>query len=389
MKRFFLLALAFFSFNQANAGWTSHTSEFEGKSRQYKIYKPSNLAPSAKIVVLLHGLGATMNDFDLSSWPAIADTANIILISPQGLPFENQIVGTIQGVFNSGMILDVPFLGQIPINSDVNDVGFISALIDTVMSTNNIDGNRIYATGFSNGGFMTQRLACELTHRFSAVASVSGTRAQAFPACGAGTYLPVIHFHGDADSVVRLDGFVSSGAIGDYLGITVDSLLNYWAAANQATISSQTIVHGDSNSNLYAESTFYKDNNDKTVLQYCLIYGGEHRYYGYNSTDNGFDIADLSWTFFNQHQTPGTLEINPIEMHTYSLYPNPASDFISWKGEEHQIQEVVIYSITGSLIHSQTNHFDKINVSHLQAGVYLVECKFNNGLKVMKKMLKN
>lgn len=388
MKKVFLLALTFFFFCQANAGWTSYNSEFEGKNRQYKIYTPSNLNPSAKVVVLLHGLGATMNDFDLSSWPTIADTANLILISPQGLPFENQIIGTIQGVFNSGMILDVPFLGQIPINSDVNDVGFISSLIDTVISKYNIDQNRIYATGFSNGGFMTQRLACELTHRLSAVASVSGTRAKAFPACGPGTYLPVAHFHGDADSVVRLDGYVSSGTIGDFLGITVDSLLNYWATANHAGISSQTILHGDSNSNLYAESTLYKNSNDKTVLQYCLIYGGEHRYYGYNSTNNGFDIADLTWIFFNQHQTPGTLKINPIEMQSSLLYPNPAVDFISLDDQNHQIQQVTIYSSTGSLLHSQTNQFDKINVSYLQSGIYLVECKFKNGLKVMKKMLK-
>ena len=83
MKKRLLLLLSLFTFVYSFAGWTPYTVNYGGKAREYKIYTPNNLAPDAKVVVLLHGLGATMNDFDYSSWPTIADSANIILIAPQ------------------------------------------------------------------------------------------------------------------------------------------------------------------------------------------------------------------------------------------------------------------------------------------------------------------
>jgi len=57
----------------------------------------------------------------------------------------------------------------------VNDIAFLSALIDSLDLTYNINLNRVYSTGMSNGGFMSHTLACELSNRITAIASVTGS----------------------------------------------------------------------------------------------------------------------------------------------------------------------------------------------------------------------
>ena len=88
----------------------------------------------------------------------------------------------------------------------VDDVGFVRALIDEIAWKLCVDRGRIYATGFSNGGFMSHRLACDAADVFAAVAPVSGVLGIDEAACEPARPIPVMHTHGTADALEPFDG---------------------------------------------------------------------------------------------------------------------------------------------------------------------------------------
>ncbi len=91
--------------------------------------------------------------------------------------------------------------------SSVDDVAFTRALIDTLAAQYTIDLNRVYAAGFSSGGFMALRLGCELSDRIAAVAAVSATMAESVQqTCNPARPVPVLMMHGTADEDLPLDG---------------------------------------------------------------------------------------------------------------------------------------------------------------------------------------
>ena len=194
MKRvfYFIFSLVFVAFTQAQQ--TSKTMQFGGLTRQYLEYVPAiyNSSTPVPIVICLHGLGDNMNNFAGIGMNYVADTADFIVLTPQAIvdPLASATA------WNSG----ASYMGY-QLNSGVDDVGFINALIDSTMALYNIDTTRIYVTGFSMGGFMANRLACELGDRLAAIASVSGTIGTALN-CTNPDPIPVCHFHGTTDSTV-------------------------------------------------------------------------------------------------------------------------------------------------------------------------------------------
>ena len=82
-------------------------------------------------------------------------------------------------------------------NSEFDDVGYLNAVIDSVISNFAIDSNRIYACGMSTGGFMTYELACELSNRIVAFGSVAGNfRMNTDQDCTNEREIPIMHIHG-------------------------------------------------------------------------------------------------------------------------------------------------------------------------------------------------
>src|SRR5262249_57738455 len=86
----------------------------------------------------------------------------------------------------------------------VDDVGFVGAILDKLQADVCVDTGRIYATGMSNGGFLSHRLACELSNRIAAVAPVAGVLG--VPTCTPARPISVMHFHGTSDQLVPYNG---------------------------------------------------------------------------------------------------------------------------------------------------------------------------------------
>ncbi len=123
--------------------------DFEGLDRHYMVFLPQNYTGTINfpLVIYLHSYGwNAQKGMNYTSLNQVADTNDFIVVYPYG-----------RGNWNSG-IEDNPAWPT----PDFNDVGFIDALIDTLSNNYSIDPERIYAAGYSNGGFMAYRLACQL-----------------------------------------------------------------------------------------------------------------------------------------------------------------------------------------------------------------------------------
>jgi len=163
MKFFFSLTLLF-SVLQMNAvaqQTISDSISHDGMTREYILYVPANYTGTEEVPLLFNFHGYTSNATEqmwYGDFRSIADTAGFIIIHPEGT--ED---GTGTTHFNVGWG-----------GSTVDDVSFTEALIDSISAEYTINQDRIYSTGMSNGGFMSFKLACELSDRIAGIASVTG-----------------------------------------------------------------------------------------------------------------------------------------------------------------------------------------------------------------------
>jgi poly(3-hydroxybutyrate) depolymerase len=127
-----------------------------GRSRTFRVYAPAGFDPSKRLplVVALHffpGSGDAMQE--LAGLDDKADKEQFLVVYPDG--------------YLSGF-------NALVCCGDQDDVGFVKAVVDQMVSTWNADPDRVYATGISNGGDMSFKLAVEVTGTFAAIGAVSG-----------------------------------------------------------------------------------------------------------------------------------------------------------------------------------------------------------------------
>ncbi|WP_158605969.1 T9SS type A sorting domain-containing protein [Taibaiella sp. KBW10] len=388
MKRISILtALLFCSVLSQAQQWVSTQFTFETKVRQYKTYHQSAGQQNMKVVLMLHGLGGTMNDVDLTNWKAIADTANLLLVSPQALDYSIPLAGSLGPTWNSGIVLTNTPLGDITLNPTVNDVGFLNALIDTIQQHYAIDASRIFVTGFSNGGFMTQRLACESPQKFRAAASHSGTKALPLATCSNAKTLPIAHFHGTTDATVSWNGAFTSGGLTAQAGISVDSLVRYWQLRNNTLMVDSATIGSSANAQYITHYT-YKTAAGSDKVELFKIHNGTHTWYNYNTTNNSFDLANETWKFFNkQGASPVSLNEGLTAYRNIKLFPNPATENIHIEVEGKDHTRYMITDLTGRIIKEQTFRRD-ISISALPKGVFILKIFDKNGLNAVSKFVK-
>jgi len=384
---FFVFVLSATAFGQ----WTNASFTFEGKLRSYRTYKPESYNPAipTALLVVLHGLGGSMNDAAGLNVSSIADTANIILLSPQALDY-NSPFGTIAAAWNSGIELNIPGLGNFPVNSDINDVGFIASMMDSTMAAYNIDANRVYVCGASMGGFMTQRLACTLPGRFKAIASVMGTYALALPPCAPQKILPMAHFHGTADDVVGYDGSFQFGTNSFPVGLSVDLLVSKWVTINGCSSNPVHTVWPDGNNdNLFVTHDSYLDNQGVSRVELFKINNGLHQWYGYAATAGEFDYGVEIWKFFNkQYAADGTgMSDERMAKTAVTVYPNPARDFIRIQSAI-RILEITVTDVYGRPQAVRSVATDGFSIRDLTPGNYFIQMTGTNGEKAFTKFIK-
>ena len=163
-----------------------------------QIYQPSGLGPGERrpLLIFLHGLGASGKlAFDGLHLAAFGAQERVFVLAPDGSVDSQR-----RQFWNAGAAC-CNFDRQV-----VDDVARLGRLIDTWRARPDVDSKRIYVMGHSNGGFMTERLACALGERLTAAASVSGGAPPAGQACAPSKSLALLEVRGDADEIVRYQG---------------------------------------------------------------------------------------------------------------------------------------------------------------------------------------
>jgi polyhydroxybutyrate depolymerase len=193
-------------------GSTVHTMSFGGLDRSYRLYIPAGLPSPAPLVVMLHGgFGSAQQAERAYGWDQLADSAKFVVAYPDGL----------------GRAWNVGGCCGRPGRENIDDVGFIAAVVNDVGSNLAIDTARVYATGISNGGMMSYTLACN-TGTFAAIGPDSATQ---LDPCPAPHPTSVMHIHGTADRMVRYDGAPGAG-VAHIDGPSVPEVNAFWRNVN-------------------------------------------------------------------------------------------------------------------------------------------------------------
>jgi polyhydroxybutyrate depolymerase len=178
-----------------------------GVTRRYLLHVPKTYDRSkpTPLVISMHP-GATWPAFEMnvSGWNDLAEQYGFIVVYPAGS-------GAFLGTFTRGA--NVWPMGPRSLGWDVR---FISDLIDKLEAEYNIDANRIYANGMSNGGGMAFALSCKLSDRMAAVGVVAGAHALSWDRCGDPRPVPTLAFHGTADKFASYQGGSSPIAPGPF-----------------------------------------------------------------------------------------------------------------------------------------------------------------------------
>ncbi|MFT3923967.1 MAG: PHB depolymerase family esterase [Myxococcales bacterium] len=277
------------------AGTQMGELEHDGLARSFRVHVPPGYRADrpAALVVMLHGGGGSGRQFELNSarMDAVADRESFLSVYPDG-------TGAIK-TWNGGGCCGSA------VSEDVDDVGFVAALLDHLEQTLCIDRQRIFAAGMSNGGIMSHRLACELSDRIAAIAPVSGTNMTA--SCVPKRPLAVLQIHGTADGHVPYDGGEGCGPAGVAFP-SVPATMEAWRLRNGcSSAKTVTFQQGDGSCETYGGCVFGAD------VTLCSITGGGHSWPGgdppaglVECPANGpqsttFSASEVIWSFFRQH----------------------------------------------------------------------------------------
>lgn len=209
---------------QAAPGHVSlHSVESDGLQRWFRVSVPSGAQPGEPLPVVLgfHGGGGNALQFAQSSGLIEdCDARGVLLVLPEGTGvLGGPPLFTLQ-TWNGGGCCGYAQ------DNDVDDVRFVSDLLDALDAIWPHDAERVFATGMSNGGIMAYRLGAELTERITAIAPVAASN---MTASAPTAPIPVLVIHGALDTNVPFEGGVGTGISGtDFVG-QVDGLLPYFA----------------------------------------------------------------------------------------------------------------------------------------------------------------
>ncbi len=332
-----------------------------GLTRTYILYVPASYSASTPAPLVFNFHGYTSNATEqmfYGDFRPIADTAGFLLIHPMGT-----LDGSGQPYWNSGW------------GGTVDDIGFTSALIDSLSLTYSINQDRVFSTGMSNGGFMSYTLACELSDRIAAIASVTGAmNLNQSSTCNASHPMPVLEIHGTSDATVA------------YIGASwiesTSNTLNYWATFNNCAI--PAIMTPVPNINLTdgctAEHYIYPNGLNGVEVEHYKIIGGGHTWPGASFTvgvtNRDIDASIKIWEFFMQYDINGKIgytALNDLSSNNkLTIYPNPALNTISIKGIDNSgnITAIQITTISGKKVKFLESYNESIDISDLVDGIY-------------------
>ena len=367
MKYLFVLLSSILTISNLSAQQViNSTLSHGGITRNYILFVPASYDPStpAPLVFSFHGYSsnAALN-MNYTGFTAIADTAGFILVHPDG---------TLDG---SG----TPHwnVGGWTVGSQIDDVGFTEAMIDEISAGYNINANRVYSCGMSNGGYMSFKLACELSDRIAAIASVTGSMTpQISNACSPSHPTPILQLHGTADPTVPYNGSPT-------WTLAIDDVIDYWVGFNNCNTTPiiTAIDDTDPSDGTNVDHLVYTGGDNGVTTEHFKVYNGEHDWFGvWGNMDISSSIE--IWKFFSKYDINGSLaNVNELAVvNEIKVFPNPSNESISVNMPISDDVDYEIVSMEGKVIKSGTlsNTLPSIDISSLSNDIYFL--KINNEL---------
>lgn len=278
---------------------------FDGLTRTYLLHVPPAVANGQPLplVIALHGGGGTGEGMEnLIHMKPIADQNGFLISYPDG----------IDKGWNDGRS-GVPSTAH---TQNIDDAGFIEAMIDQVAAMTPLDTTRVYATGISNGAMMSGWLACNAADRIAAVGIVAGTGPDDLAqVCEPSRPVAMITFNGTADPLVPYNGGEVNGILP---GVTrgavasVASLKQFWVSTDgcnpDPTTTNLPDLDTSDGSTVVREA--YAGCQQGTGVVFYRIDGGGHTWPGgtpylpariIGTVNRDIDASELIWAFFAQH----------------------------------------------------------------------------------------
>ncbi len=261
-------------------GLFDNTITHNSIAREYLLYVPRiyDSTQTVPMVFSLHGAGGSKeSQYQLSEFNLIADRENFIVITPEA---------TGRGALT--------FWNQTSSANGADDVGFIDTLISVIAAEYNVDLDRIYLAGSSNGAFMSLQIACERSNKIAAVAAVKGYMTpDQITNCNPSMPTAIIQMHGTQDPLVAYNG--------------IQATIDFWNTFNQ-TDTVPTITNfpdTDPNNGNTANSMLYRNGTNGIEVEHIEVVNGMHDWFGEPGTNYDFSASEEAWRFFDKFDVNG------------------------------------------------------------------------------------
>jgi polyhydroxybutyrate depolymerase len=269
----------------------------DGLTRSYLIHVPVGYDPKNEysLVVALHGgFGSGESMEKQTRMSDLADKKGFIVVYPDGVANANGV-----RAWNAGNCCGAPS------KNNVDDVGYMRQLVASLESTYSVDTKKVFAMGMSNGAMLSNRLVCEASDVFAAVAPVSGTPQVAV--CNPKRPIPILMVHGTSDAIVPFNGGVGTSFVTkDNSFISVAQALSDWSGRNKCFGKEVvTSIPPLTNDGITVDKIMYSGCVAETILY--RINGGTHSWPGGTQAraqesaapSQSFDASETIWTFFS------------------------------------------------------------------------------------------
>ena len=266
---------------------------YDGNNRTYTIYIPESYNDNEEVPLMFnfHG-GAGLAEYYISEvdMRPIADVSNFILVYPQAI--EDPTNG------------DATWMHKEPTTHD--DTYFIEAIIDTLLVQYNINSDRIYACGYSNGGEFSYELACKLSDKIAAISAVARTMyTGTYNNCTPSHPLGIMTILGTADEISNYNGITFEGV--EYY-LSAAAVNEYWINHNNCESDPivTTIADTDLSDGSYVERFSWADANGCRYVEELKVNGGDHDWPGV-SGNMDINASQEIWDFVSKFDLNGMI----------------------------------------------------------------------------------
>lgn len=326
------------------------TLKVDNRIRNFVVYKPQNYTPNMPLVLNLHGFTLNGNAQMLyTQFNKIADEVGCVVVYPSGIQ-RRWSAGTFMGVQNK-----------------IDDVSFLGQLIDYMAINYSVDLTKVYSTGYSAGGFMSYRLACDLAGRIAAISPVSSSMTQeVFSDCNPSRKIPILCINGTNDPVVSYNGIPGQFP-------STKKIVEFWtsSALCDPVLVEDTLPNISLTDKCKITHTSYPSCAGSAPFEFYKVIGGGHTWPGANpvgivgNTNQDIDANHVIWDFLSQYQIPQ--DIICSQTSNLSVNNNGCNINMSWNNitniTNYRISVIDETEKSMKIYQSATNNFSFVPIA--------------------------